>query len=360
MKYIDEFRDPNAAQEWARRIASHLGRRQATLMEVCGTHTMAARRYGVPSLLPSNLNLSSGPGCPVCVTPKGYLDRAIALAHRDRLILATFGDMMKVPGSSSSLEREKAEDADVRVVYSPLDAVKMAAEHPEQRVVFLGIGFEATAPGIAASIWEAARQKLENYFVLAAPKVMPPPMRALASDPELKIDGFLCPGHVSTIIGSEPYRFLAEEYGVPCVIAGFEPLDLLQALCMLVDQIVDGRSEVEIQYSRAVRPEGNPRARAVIEDAFEPTDAEWRGLGIIPDSGLRIRDRYKAFDAERVFEIEVEPTVEHPGCLCGQILKGIKVPTDCGLFGTVCTPSTPQGACMVSSEGTCAAYYRYR
>jgi len=328
-------------------------------MEVCGTHTMSVHRYGLRSLLSSDLKLLSGPGCPVCVTSKGYLDRAIALARMDRMVLATFGDMMRVPGSSSSLEREAAEGAEVRIVYSPLDAVKMASEHPDRYVLFLGIGFETTVPGIAASVLEAARRELANYFVLAAPKVMPPPMRVLASDPELRVDGFLCPGHVSTIIGSEPYRFLGEEYGVPCVIAGFEPLDILQGVSMLVDQIVQGRSDVEIQYRRAVRPEGNPRARAMIEEVFEPADAEWRGLGTIAGSGLRIRDRYRAFDAEQVFEVEVEPTKEHPACLCGQVLKGIKAPTDCRLFGTACTPSNPQGACMVSSEGTCAAYYRY-
>jgi len=360
MKFLDEFRDLRLAEVWADRIARRSKGRSFTFMEVCGTHTMSVHRYGIRGLLPDNVRLLSGPGCPVCVTPNVYLDTAIALSGLRGVTLATFGDMMRVPGSRSSLERERAEGRDIRVVYSALDAVRLASANPGLRVVFLGVGFETTAPTVAASILEAERLGLLNYFVLSSHKLMPPAMRALVEDPELSIDGFICPPHVSVIIGSEPYRFIAEDYGVPCVIAGFEPLDILQGIYMLVDQRADGRAEVEVQYSRAVTAVGNVRAREIMGRVFEPCDAEWRGLGVIPGSGLSLREGYLRFDPlSALGDVDVGEVREPKGCICGSVLRGAREPTDCPLFGTVCTPDSPVGACMVSSEGACAAYYRY-
>ncbi|OPX24866.1 MAG: hydrogenase formation protein HypD [Candidatus Latescibacteria bacterium 4484_107] len=359
MKYMDEFRDPRAAQHLAESIRAQANGRTMRLMEVCGTHTMAVARYGLKGLLPPEVRLVSGPGCPVCVTPNGYIDHAVALCRLEGVTVATFGDMMRVPGSRTSLEQERAEGRDVRVVYSPLDGLRLASEHPERKVVFLGIGFETTIPGVAASILEADRSGLPNFFVLSAHKVMPPAMGALAGDPEIEVDGFLCPGHVSVIIGAEAYRFIAEDYGIPCVVAGFEPLDVLRAVELLAAQVAQDRAEVEIQYRRAVRPEGNRKARALVEQVFEPSDANWRGIGIIEGSGLKIRERFRRFDAAVMLDVTVEPAVEPKGCICGAVLKGTRTPGDCGLFGKRCTPEHPIGACMVSSEGTCAAWFRY-
>lgn len=359
MNVVEPFRSRRPAQGLAEQIRTLAGNTVMTFMEVCGTHTMSAFRHGIRGLLPENVRLISGPGCPVCVTPNRYFDHAVALARLDRVVLATFGDMMRVPGSTSSLEQERGRGADIRVVYSPLDAVHIAEENPDRKIVFLGVGFETTAPTIAASVLEAERRGVSNYHVLVTHKVMPPAMRALVTDPDLQVDGFLCPGHVSTIIGAEPYRFIAEEYGVPCVIAGFEPVDILQALRMLVAQKSEGRSQVEIQYRRVVRWEGNPKAWGLVQTVFEPTDASWRGLGVIPGSGLQFREAFQAFDAETVFDVEIEPTREPKGCLCGEVLKGKCIPTDCALFGTACRPEHPVGACMVSSEGTCAAWLKY-
>ena len=347
------------AEQLAKQIRDRVGGRTMRLMEVCGTHTMAVARYGLKELLPPEVRLVSGPGCPVCVTPNGYIDHAVALCRVEGVTVVTFGDMMKVPGSSSSLERERADGRDVRVVYSPLDGLRLASEQPERKVVFLGIGFETTVPGVAASILEADRSGVSNFLVLSAHKVMPPAMEALAGDPEIEVDGFLCPGHVSVIIGAEAYRFIAEDYGIPCVVAGFEPLDVLRAVDMLAAQVVDDRAEVEIQYRRAVRPEGNRKAWAFVEQVFERSDAGWRGIGTIEGSGLKIRDRFRRFDAAEMLEVDVEPTVEPKGCICGAVLKGTKTPGACGLFGKRCTPEHPVGACMVSSEGTCAAWFRY-
>jgi len=358
MRYQDEFRDPalmGRLCEALHREASRLGR-QVTFMEVCGTHTMAIHQYGIRSLLPPSVRLVSGPGCPVCVTPNDYLDRAIALSRLPGVTIATFGDMMRVPGSSSSLMHERARGGDIRVVYSPLDAVRLASTLPDRRVVFLGVGFETTAPTVAASILAAAG--MENFFVLSSHKTMPRPMEILGSDPEIGITGFICPAHVSTVTGVAPYLPLAER-GLPCVITGFEPTDVIRGITLLVRQVVEGRSEVEIEYSRAVRPEGNPRARMIMGKVFEPCDAVWRGIGMIPGSGLAIRDGYVRFDAARAIPVEVPPSVEHPGCRCGEVLKGKIVPTDCPLFGRVCTPDEPVGSCMVSSEGTCAAAWKY-
>ena len=359
MKYLDEFRDAQVAQHLAEKIRVQANGRAMRLMEVCGTHTMAVARYGLKGLLPPEIRLVSGPGCPVCVTPNGYIDHAVALCRLEEVTVATFGDMMRVPGSRSSLEQERAEGRDVRVVYSPLDALRLASEQRERKVVFLGIGFETTIPGVAASILEADRSGLSNFFVLSAHKVMPPAMDALAGDPEIEVDGFLCPGHVSVIIGAEAYRFIAEDYGIPCVVAGFEPLDVLRAVELLAVQVMEDRAEVEIQYRRAVRQEGNRKARALVEHVFEPSDADWRGIGTIDGSGLKIRGRFRRLDAAAMLDVTVEPALEPKGCICGSVLKGTKTPGDCALFGNRCTPEHPVGACMVSSEGTCAAWFRY-
>ncbi len=361
MKYADEFRDPELAKGLLaaieREVADYPG--TMTLMEVCGTHTMSIYQHGIRSLLPKQIRLISGPGCPVCVTPIGYVDQAVAYARLDEVIIATFGDMVRVPGSSSSLLREQARGAQIKIVYSPLDAVALAEKHPEQKVIFLGVGFETTTPTIAGSIIEANRRGLTNYFVLCAHKTMPAPMAALTADPELKVDGYICPAHVSAVIGAEAYQPLADQFKVPCVVTGFEPLDMLRGIQMLAKQVVQGRAEVENEYHRIVKPQGNSKAQELIAEIFESCDADWRGVGSIPDSGLRIREEYAAFDAARQIEVEVEEPKEHQGCLCGEILKGKVTPKDCSLFRTACTPENPVGACMVSSEGTCAAEYKY-
>ncbi|MEZ4483555.1 MAG: hydrogenase formation protein HypD [Syntrophotaleaceae bacterium] len=361
MNYSAEFRSRPLVQGLAERIAQLTAGLQhpLTFMEVCGTHTMAIYQYGLRSLLPPQVRLISGPGCPVCVTPVNYVDRAVAYARRPQTIVASFGDMLRVPGSSSSLLQERARGADVRIVYSSLDAVALAARHPEQQVVFLGVGFETTAPTVAASILAAAGQGLHNYFVLAATKTIPVPMQVLSADPELAIDGYLCPAHVSTVIGGDAYRFLAEEQGVPCVVTGFEPADILQGLAMLVAQKMERRSVVENQYRRFVTASGNAKALALLNEVFTPIDSNWRGIGTIPHSGLAIANKYAAFDAEKMLPVEVEESREAEGCLCGEVLKGKVAPCDCPLFGTVCTPEDPVGACMVSSEGSCAAAYKY-
>jgi hydrogenase expression/formation protein HypD len=361
MKYSSEYRDPGLAKGLiaaiGREVADFAG--QMTLMEVCGTHTMSIYQHGIRSLLPPQVRLISGPGCPVCVTPIGFVDQAVAYARRSGTIVATFGDMIRVPGSTSSLQHAKAAGADVRMVYSSLDALAIAAKNPDKAVVFLGVGFETTAPTIAGSLLEAERRGLTNYFVLCAHKTMPAPMAALTADPELKVDGYICPAHVSTVIGSNAYRRLAEDYGVPCVVTGFEPLDMLRGIQLLVRQVVAGEARVECEYSRLVRPEGNVKAQALLARVFEPCDAEWRGIGFIPASGLQLRAAYQKFNALAALPVEVEPAREQPGCLCGDILKGKVAPKDCPLFRKACTPEHPIGACMVSSEGTCAAEYKY-
>jgi hydrogenase expression/formation protein HypD len=358
MKYVDEFRDSAVAA----RLVEQIRRRPPipiNLMEVCGTHTVSIFRHGIRQLLPDHVSLVSGPGCPVCVTANRDIDWAIALVHRPDTILATFGDMMKVPGSSSSLAQARAEGCDVRIVYSTLDALSIARTNPHRKVVFFGIGFETTAPTVACSILEAEQMGLGNYFVYPVHKVMPPPMKALVDAEEIRIDGFICPGHVSTVIGSEPYGFLARDYGIPCVIAGFEPLDILQAIDMLLAMRAEDRARVEIQYRRVVRPEGNPVAQEQMYRVFRPADAEWRGLGLIPGSGLEIRDEYARFDARRVFQVDPGPTREHVGCRCGEVLRGVVRPPECPLYGRVCTPENPVGPCMVSSEGTCSTWFQF-
>ena len=361
MKHSSEYRDPAIAgkliAEITALVADHAG--IMTIMEVCGTHTMAIHQHGIRALMPKKIRLISGPGCPVCVTPIHYVDHAVALARRPATIIATFGDMMRVPGSSSNLLREKAFGADVRIVYSPLDAVTIAAQHPQLTIVFLGIGFETTAPTIAGSILDAQRRGLKNYFVLGAHKTMPIPMQVLAADPELQVSGFLAPAHVSAIIGADAYQPLVASCHIPCVVTGFEPLDILLGIKMLARQIVAGTAEVEVEYSRLVRREGNRKAQQLLSQVFTPSDANWRGIGIIPNSGLDFRAEYASFDAARQLAVTIEEAIEPAGCRCGDILKGKIDPHDCPLFARRCTPSDPVGACMVSSEGTCAAAYKY-
>lgn len=358
MKYIDEFRDSTLAREIAQRIRE-LPSKPMKLMEVCGTHTMSIARHGIKGLLPESIKLLSGPGCPVCVTPQAEIDRYIDLGRQPGTVLTTFGDMIRVPGTTTSLEMERAKGADVRVVYSPLDAVETAQRNPELRVVFFGVGFETTTPAVALAIQEAARLGLDNFFVLAAHKVVPPALVALASDPDVAIDGLICPGHVSAILGSEVYEPLARDFGIPCVITGFEPLDMLQAIYMLARQVVSGRHIVETQYSRAVSARGNRAALACTYAVFEPSDAEWRGIGVIPVSGLKLRPEYARFDATQFLPWEIVQPSKPSICECGQILKGRKSPRDCRAFGTACTPASPLGPCMVSSEGACAAEFKY-
>ena len=362
MKYLEEYRDPVLAQKLLKSILHLLEHSPSKikLMEVCGTHTMNIARAGIRRLLKDQIALLSGPGCPVCVTHNSYMDQAIACSREKDVIIASFGDMIKVPGSYSSLEKEKAKGADIQVVYSPLDSLKIARENPGKKIIFLGVGFETTAPTVAATIRSAREQNLQNFFVLCGHKIVPPAMKALVMDPDLRIHGFLCPGHVSTIIGSKPYEFIARDHGVPCVIAGFEPVDILQAIEMLLKNIISKAAPcVEIQYSRVVKEEGNPRALDIMNNVFEPVDSAWRGLGSIPRSGLAIRDDYREFDASIQIQVQVPPIYEHPECRCGEVLRGVTVPPECPLFRKVCNPENPIGPCMVSTEGTCAAYYKY-
>jgi hydrogenase expression/formation protein HypD len=361
MKHASEYRDPAIARKLVAEITALVAAYPGvmTLMEVCGTHTMAIHQHGIRALMPAQIRLISGPGCPVCVTPIDYVDHAIALSRRPQTIIATFGDMMRVPGSSSNLLREKARGADVRIVYSPLDAVALAEKNPQVTIVFLGIGFETTAPTIAGSILEAQRRGLKNYFVLGAHKTMPTPMQVLAADPELQVSGFLAPAHVSAIIGADAYETLVANCHIPCVVTGFEPLDVLLGIRMLAEQIIAGEAKVEIEYSRLVRREGNRKAQQLLAQVFVPNDARWRGIGIIPNSGLDFRPEYGDFDAAVQLPVTVEESIEPVGCRCGDILKGKIAPQDCPLFARRCTPQDPVGACMVSSEGTCAAAYKY-
>jgi len=359
LKYVDAFRNGVVAQKLAESIREAAGDHPMTFMEVCGTHTMAIARNGVRQMLPETLTLISGPGCPVCVTSNETVDRAIALSRLPDVMVTTFGDMMKVPGSTSSLDAEHARGGDIRIVTSTLEALSLAERFPQRRVVFLGVGFETTAPTVAASLMSAREKDLRNYFVLSAHKVMPPAMAVLSAG-DVPIDGYICPGHVSVIIGSLPYTFLAEEFGIGCVVAGFEPLDILQTILMLVHQVRTHTPMVEIQYTRAVTPDGNRIAQKMLTDVFEPCDAIWRGVGLIPQSGLAIRNQFAAWDAAVQIPVDVEPTREHKGCLCGQVLQGRVKPPECAHFGKTCTPDHPVGPCMVSTEGTCAAYHRYR
>jgi hydrogenase expression/formation protein HypD len=333
--------------------------RPVRLMEVCGTHTVAIFKAGIRQLLPQHVELVSGPGCPVCVTPNDYLDTAIAYSRFSDIIITTFGDMLRVPGSSSNLNAEKAAGADIRVVYSPLESLDIAAANPGKKIIFLAVGFETTAPTAAATILAAEQAGLDNFFVLSAHKVVPPALRALLTAQDVQVDGFLLPGHVSAIIGEAPYQFLVDEYHVPAVIAGFGPLDILQAVYMLAKQINTGNAALENQYSRVVPPEGNPTARQVLSQVYCEAAATWRGIGSIPASGLAVNAKYRRFDAVASLPVEVEITREHQGCRCGEVLRGRIKPAECQLFGKACIPEHPVGSCMVSVEGTCAAWHKY-
>ena len=332
-------------------------RRQINLMEVCGTHTMAISRFGIRRAVDQRLRLLSGPGCPVCVTTQQEIDGAISLAQAKDVVLVTFGDMMRVPGSRGSLEQAKARGRDVRMVYSALDALSLAAEDGKRQFVFLGVGFETTAPTVAAAVLTARDRGIENFSVLPMFKLIPPALKMIAGAARVSIDGLILPGHVSTVIGTEPYRFLPEKHRLPCCVTGFESSDVIQGILVLLDQIEQG-PEVANQYRRCVQPQGNPEARRVMDTVFEPVSARWRGLGRIPGSGLAFRKSFARFDARERFTLKPGP-VRKTACRCGDVMLGIIVPPECGLFGKGCTPETPIGPCMVSSEGACAAYYKY-
>jgi hydrogenase expression/formation protein HypD len=358
LKYIEEYRDADISKHLIAQIKA-TSKRNIRLMEVCGTHTVSIFRSGIRSVLPKAISLLSGPGCPVCVTDQREIDAFIELARLDDVIIATFGDLMRVPGSNSSLQKESAEGRDIRVVYSTFDALEIAQKNPDQKVVFLGVGFETTAPTIAASILQAARLKVDNYSVISTHKLVPPALETLMSLEHVKLDGFILPGHVSVIIGLDAYRPFFDRYQIPCVAAGFEPADILQAVSRLVEMIETKNPALENAYPRAVTEAGNTKAQKILQDIFKPADACWRGIGLIPLSGLKIRDEFADHDAEKQFEIRIpEPKIPQ-GCACGEILTGKKSPPDCKLYQKVCTPTDPVGPCMVSTEGTCAAYYRY-
>lgn len=358
MKHVDEFRSSEAA----RALVDSLRRRShapVRMMEFCGGHTVSVFRYGLRQLMPESVTLVSGPGCPVCVTANADLDKAIAFAQVEDAIVTTFGDMFKVPGSRQSLQQAKAEGADIRMVYSTLDALAMARQNPGRPVIFLGIGFETTAPTVAASVAAAKEEGLTNYFVHSMHKVCPPILEAILSSGTVNLQGLICPGHVSAITGAKMFQPVAEKWGIPCVISGFEPVDLLQAVDMLVAQVEAGESKVEIAYSRGVTWDGNVHAQRLLDRVFEPAAADWRGVGVVPGSGLRLREEFAAHDAEAAFDVDPGPTIEAKGCICGNVLLGTATPADCKLFRSVCTPESPVGPCMVSSEGSCSAWYKY-
>lgn len=363
----NDFRDPALAhkliegiEHYAREIADAKGEDYTVhLMEVCGTHTMSIAKNGLRNVMPANVKLTSGPGCPVCVTANKDIDMAIELAKQEGVIVATFGDMLKVPGSYSSMQKEKGLGGDVRVVYSPLDALALAQNNPDKHVVFISVGFETTTPIISAAIKRAAALELENFSIYAANKTVPNALRAIADDPAIQIDALILPGHVSTIIGCEPYQFLADEFHIPGVVTGFEPLDVLQGIFLLLEQLAKGEANIDIAYTRGVQPKGNQTAVDAIYEVFEPTDAQWRGLGLIPGTGLEIRPEFAQFNALKRLELHPPEPRETKGCQCGDVLRGAMLPYECRLFGRTCTPEHPIGPCMVSSEGSCAAYYRY-
>lgn len=341
-----------------RELMDSIGR-PVRLMEVCGTHTVAIFRHGIRNLLPSGIKLLSGPGCPVCVTSIRDVETAIAISRIKGVILTTFGDMMRVPGNHKSLSEAKAEGSDIRIMYSPLDALKLAEKNRDKKIVFFATGFETTSPSVAGTIMQAGREGIDNFYIYSVHKTVPPALRALLNSGEVKVDGFILPGHVSTIIGTKTYGFLASAYRKPSVVTGFDAGDILTGIMMLLDQIASGRAEVEIQYTKVVKEEGNPKAVAIMNEYFEPEDAVWRGLGTIPGSGLKLRENFRYRDIRSVIDLVVPEGKEPKACSCGDVLKGIKIPPDCALFGKACTPEKPVGACMVSSEGSCAAYYKY-
>lgn len=359
MKHQAEYRDADRAQALAEAIA-RAATRPHTLMEVCGGQTHSIMRFGLEQLLPKEVELVHGPGCPVCVTPVGIIDQAVDLARRPDVIMTSFGDMLRVPGTRGSLFSARAEGGDVRIVYSPLDALTIAESHPDREVVFFSVGFETTAPTAAMAAHQARARKLKNFSLLASHVLVPPAMEAILSEPSRRIEGFLAAGHVCTIMGTEEYHPISERHGVPIVVTGFEPIDILQGVLHCVQQLESGQAEVENAYPRVVRDDGNPHARRVMLEVFEAVDRDWRGIGVIPKSGLGIRQEYAYMDAERRFALGPAAPEPKSECIAGLVLQGLEKPPACPAFGTRCTPSTPLGAPMVSSEGACAAYYRYR
>jgi len=359
VKFIDEYRDADKAKKLADRIRAMVTR-PWSIMEICGGQTHAIIRFGLDEILPKEITLIHGPGCPVCVTPVEILDKAIAIASRPEVIFCSFGDMLRVPGSEKNLLTVKSEGGDVRIVYSPMDALALARKHPDRRVVFFAVGFETTAPANAMAVAQAARLGLANFSVLSSHVLVPPAICAVLDSPLCLVQGFLAAGHVCTVMGTDEYRPIAEKYRVPIVVTGFEPLDILQGVAMCIAQLEAGRAEVENPYARAVRPEGNPPAIRQIREVFEVVPRKWRGIGEIPASGLALREAYAAYDAERQFGVEHIESKESAECIAGEVLQGHKKPHDCPAFGIRCTPDRPLGAPMVSSEGACAAYYRYR
>jgi hydrogenase expression/formation protein HypD len=362
MKYVDEFREPQKAEGLRREIAKISQRleKPIKIMEVCGGHTHSIFKYGIEEILPDRIELIHGPGCPVCVMPKGRIDDAIAICQNDNVIFTTFGDAMRVPGSKTSLLQARATGADIRMVYSPLDSLQIAKDNPDKEIVFFALGFETTAPSTAFTILQAAAENIPNFSMFSNHVLVIPALKALLDNPDLQLDGFIGPGHVSMVIGTDPYQFISQQYHQPIVVSGFEPLDILQSIWMLLRQLVENRCEVENQYNRIVQPAGNQNALAAINQVFMAREKfAWRGLGDIPNSGLQIRPEYAQFDAELKFTIPNQKVADHKACKCGEILKGILKPWECKVFGTACTPETPIGTCMVSSEGACAAYYKY-
>jgi hydrogenase expression/formation protein HypD len=358
MKYVDEYRNKELILSVAEKLKS-VSEKEIVLMEVCGGHTMAIHRFGLHALLPPNIRLVSGPGCPVCVSSQHFIDQALTYSRIPGVIITTYGDLIRVPGSSGSLEKERASGSDIRIIYSVLESLQIARMNPEKKVIFLGIGFETTAPATAAAIIKAKQEKISNFSVLSAHKVMPPVMKALVEE-GVKIDGFIAPGHVSAITGISIYHELASVYGLGVVVSGFEPVDIMLSVLMLASQIESGKPEVEVQYHRVVNKDGNKIAQNILNEVFDYRDDQWRGLGLIPASGLTIANDFSEFDAEKQFSVEVPESTEPKGCICGQILRGLKTPVDCPLFAKKCTPTDPVGACMVSGEGTCATYFKYR
>ncbi len=358
MKYIDEYRDRSLIAKLAEQIRINASG-DYTFMEVCGGHTAAIHRFGIPSLLPGNIKLISGPGCPVCVTGTGYIDKAIAYSQMADVIIATFGDLLRVPGSLASLEKMSAAGADIRIVLSAFDALDVAKANPSKKVIFPAIGFETTSPGTAITIKHAAMGEIKNFYILCGHKVMPPAMEAIIKD-GVRLDGFICPGHVAAITGSSIFNFIPDKYNLGCVVTGFEPVDLLQAILMLVLQVNRKKPEVEIQYSRVVTKSGNLLAQKNLSEVFGPSDSLWRGLGLIPVSGLSLRNNFRRFNIEEAIPLNIPEHQENELCICGEILRGLKTPADCILFGKACLPENPVGACMVSGEGSCNTYYKYK
>lgn len=359
MKYVDEYREGTRAEILVRAIAAAVSR-PWTLMEVCGGQTHTIVKFGLDQLLPSPIELLHGPGCPVCVTSLEMIDRAHAIASRPDVIFCSFGDMLRVPGSQGDLLRQKSRGADVRIVYSPLDALKFAVANPSRQVVFFAIGFETTAPPNAMAVWQARRQGVSNFSLLVSHVRVPPAISSILQAPGNRVQAFLGPGHVCTVMGLSEYEALVQRYKVPIVVSGFEPVDLLEGVLMAVRQLEAGECRVENQYARVVRPDGNPASRRLLEEVFEVCDRSWRGVGILAKSGLRLRHEYRAWDAEHIFDVLDVRTSEPEACISGQVLRGLKKPNDCAAFGSTCTPESPLGATMVSSEGACAAYYLYR